>query len=204
MSSNAPTGPSAATPTRRRLMRSLAWATPTVIVSTASPAFAASSVVCPTTPPATAWTTTTTGDLGPTGSGGFGWNTSSPYQFNEYRDNGSTAQNLVITTSTTVNLVAGTTHTLDVPFSWGYGNRIADQSTPQTVTLTIGNTQVFSIATRSPSLGVAGSTTQVAGTYTATTTGPVTMQLTFTVSPKTKDANDDVVITAPVFTRCVR
>lgn len=194
----------APTPSRRRLMRGAAWAVPTVIVTSAAPAFAASPVACPPTPTPGAWTTSHSGTLGPTTTGGYGWSPSEPYNFNEYQDNGSSSATLVITTTTTINVISGTTYTLNTPMTWGYGNGNASQSTTQTVALSIDTTQVFSVTSRSSQLGAAGTTTNVPGTYTANSTGPVTMRLTFTLAPKTQQANDDFTVFAPKFTRCMR
>lgn len=191
--------------TRRTVARGALWAVPTMVVATASPALAASPVPCFVVPPPPQWTTPAiSGTLGNEGSGGFGWSTGSPYNFNEYRDNGSATEPLVITTTATVNVISGATYTMTTPVQWNYGNSFQSQSTPQSVTLTIGSQQVFSVTTRSSALGPTNSTTQVAGTYTATSTGPVSMTLTFTLTPRSKSANDDMIVTVPTFTSCTR
>lgn len=191
--------------TRRTVARGALWAVPTMVVATASPALAASSVPCIVVPPPPKWTKPeVSGTLGIPTSGEYGWNDSTPYNFNEYRDNGSTTQPLVITTTATVNVIGGATYIMRTPVQWNYGNGQRDSSTTQSVTLTIGSQQVFSVTTRSSALGPTNSKTQVAGTYTATSTGPVSMTLTFTLTPRSKSANDDMIVTVPTFTSCTR
>ena len=189
---------------RRQLARAAAWTTPVLFIGAAAPAIAASPVNCPSVPTPSSWSTSYSGTLGLASSGGYGWNSSTPYNFNEYRDNGSTSQTLTITTSTTITVTAGVTYNLSSQVFWGYGNGVAGSSTPQTVALSIGGSSVFSVATRSTALGASGSTTTVPGTYTATTTGSVTMTLTFTLSALTRAANDDVVVYMPSFTSCTQ
>lgn len=188
---------------RRRLVKNLAWVTPAVVVGAPAPAFAASPVPCPTMPPGNTWSTTYSGTLGTSTSGGFGWNAEPPYNFNVYRDNGSTSDTLVFTTRTSVDLQAGVTYTLSTPIWWGYGNSQASRSTPLTVSLRIGATDVFSVATRTAPLGTPGESTLVR-TYTATSSGPTEVRLRFSVSPRTRQSNDDIILTMPSFTRCVR
>lgn len=188
---------------RRRLVRNLAWVTPAIVVGAPAPSFAASPVPCPTMPPGNTWSTTYSGAPGATSSGGFGWNAEPPYNFNVYRDNGSTSDTLVFTTTTEVDLQAGVAYTLSTPIWWGYGNGQASQSTPLTVSLRIGATDLFSVPTRTAPLGTPGNSTLVR-TYTATSSGPTTVRLRFSVSPRTQQANDDIRLTLPSFTRCVR
>lgn len=190
--------------TRRTVARGALWAVPTMVVATASPALAASSVPCIVVPPPPQWVTSYVGTFGISTSGGYGWSTGSPYNFNEYRDNGSATEPLVITTTATVNVIGGATYTMTTPVQWNYGNSFQSQSTTQSVALTIGSQQVFSVTTRSSPLGPTNSTTQVPGTYTATDSGPVSMTLTFTIAPRTSSANDDMIVTVPTFTSCMR
>lgn len=189
---------------RRGLAKGAAWATPVIALGALAPAYAASPVPCPQLPTPSSWTTTVSGTLGPDSSGGYGWNATAPYRFDVYRDNGSTTAPLTITTSTTLAVRSGVTYTLNTPIYWGYGNGVAAQSTAQSVSLTFGPQNVFTATTRSGQLSTPGNTA-IASSYTAGTTGNITVTLTFTVTARgSRAANDDIILTMPSFTRCAQ
>lgn len=215
--------------TRRQIALASAWATPVLVVGAAAPAYAASGP-CPTLPvTASGWTLTSTGSFnGTVGAGTSGyctsWNNNPPFgpatfAFTSGLDNSSSTSTATVTTTATVAITAGVTYTIGtLSIGAGYGGGVASSSSGQSVTLSLntptGTQTVFSGNTRSG--GGAGVTTltntagnssrqnytPTSASYKATTSGTMTVVLTFVIQPLSAGVvySDDISIALPTIT----
>lgn len=185
-------------PARRTVVRGAAWAAPTIVLGSAAPAWAASPVACPDIPALSSWTRTIAGTFVP-GTGG-------DKRFsNAIRVDGDSQDGAVTVTFTTaIQMTAGTTYSLSPSVKWNYGQNKSDASAPQSARLTIGSQTLFDVTTQLAPLTAPGET-QFPSTYTPTTTGAVTVTLTFIVSARgTRSFSDDITVTIPAFSSCTR
>lgn len=202
---------------RRTLTHGTAWAVPVVILGSRAPATAASP--CPRLPTVSSgWTTTGTNLDCTAGQGSSGyvtnWNGSPPAALTSgfaFTSGCNARQGLAatVTTSTTIDVVSGTTYRFDqLVIGAGYGNNNSATSMAQTIRVSIGGTQIFYGSTRA----LTGATTLRIGSsqtydtsavaYTPTTSGQVTVTFSFTLSAttSTRPASDDIAIRLPVLT----
>lgn len=193
-----------ATPSRATVVKGAAWAIPTIAVAGAVPAFAASRP-CPSVPSGSQWTTTYSGTLGSTSSGSYAWNAAGT-QWSVYRDNGSSANTLTFTTSTTISgLIVNQTYTMQLSIRWGYGNGVANQSNGGSARVNIGGMTRLNRATRTSGDGGLGTSPGVSNysiTFTANATS-MPLQYQVVLNPRTLQASDDFVFTAPTFSNCI-
>lgn len=187
---------------RRTLAKGAAWAIPVIAMGAQAPAMAASPVACPAIPTPSGWTTTTAGTSGGSGTGSYGWTTTAPYSFSEVRDAAS-GKTFTVTTTTSVAVMAGVTYTINTSVTFNYGSNNASISKPQTCSLAMGGTTIFSYTTGSSPLTTPYSAVPVSGTYKATSTGMVALTFTFAVQAPGSGGNDDVTVTLPTFSSCV-
>ncbi|WP_145229890.1 hypothetical protein [Rudaeicoccus suwonensis] len=187
---------------RRTLAKGAAWAAPVLVLSSQAPVFAASPVPCPAVPTPTGWTMTTSGSPGSTTTGGYGWTSTAPYSFSEVQDAAS-RKTFTVTTTTSVGVTAGVTYTINTNVTFNYGSNNANTSKPQTCSLVMGGTTIFSYTTGSSPLTTPYSAVPVSGTYQATSTGLVALTFTFAVQAPGSGGNDDVTVTLPTFSNCV-
>ncbi|WP_392424029.1 hypothetical protein [Barrientosiimonas humi] len=206
-----------ATLDRRALTRGATWTVPVMMVGSVAPATAASR--CPQlSGTASGWTTTATGLDCTAGQGTSGyvtnWNNSPPAALGSGFSftsgcNARTTGPATVTTTTTINVVAGVTYSFDqLIIGAGYGNNNANTSVLQTIRVSIGGTQIFYGATRSTTgattlrIGASQAYNTSGTTFQPTTSGSVTVTIAFTMpaTTSTRPASDDISIRLPVLT----
>ena len=173
-----------------------------VVVSATAPAFAASPVVCPIVPSGGSWSPTTfTGTLA-TKADSYGWDDGS---WVVYRDNGSTTQPLVFTSSSpSIPVAPSATYRGSFAYTWGYGNGQASQSAQGTFQILINNVVVKTLSRPGTPL----TTTAQPVTYmvpSRTTSIVVTYRYIISAqgsSPNTRPASDDITAGRFIFTQC--
>jgi hypothetical protein len=210
---SADTTPSA--PSRRHLMKGIAWAAPAAAVAVAAPAMAASSpAACPTINAPADWTLTKptygvfkNGDAqAPVTMVRTGVYGNEFFQADESLDPDDYAQ---LTYATTMPVVAGTSYAFTFFAGANYGNYDSTTSVPAEIGLIVDGATIWTGNTREKA-GAATLPNTAAATddlsygkyivnYTATATGTVPVTLLFTAGGGSTAtiATDDVYITVP-------
>lgn len=216
---------------RRALTAGAAWAVPTVVLSSAAPALAASSVACPVMPTdATAWRR---GVSGTVNGGAAGW---SGGRLEFKTDANQSSGTATVTYAATVAVVAGTSYemTFILQVAPGYATVAPSSCIAVTsnldITASVGS-QTQTLVTATSNATNAGSRTVVApnvrctsggtgysnfGAYTVdnasitqhkvftpTTSGTMTLRIIFSLPATTAGNNDDWRVT-PSFRSCTR
>ncbi|UVY83780.1 hypothetical protein NLU66_16460 [Brachybacterium sp. NBEC-018] len=215
---------------RRTLARGAAWTAPTVIAATAAPAIAASPVSCPTMPIGASWVRTASGTVNTapaswsgsrlqvltdanrsTGTSAITFTTTVPVQqgytygisftlqtAKGYMNPSSSCTTVptqfratATTGSSTVTLANATTAT-------GNPSGLTSVAPPVNCTTGIGNG-----VSQFGSDGTVGTTKVITSSFTATTTGSMTLTMVFSLPATTSGNNDDWRVT-PAFTTCSR
>ena len=194
-------------PTRRRVVRDVAWALPTIVLASAAPAAAASPAPCPAIPAAAAWAVSFSNFNPFPNSGPLGWGSDAVNgsKFQVVRDNGSMVANAVATTSTSITVTAGVTYNFSLRVYAGPGNPVPNGNA--TIAVAVAGQTIFSGHTQTGA-GVAlqetGDFVAYAASYPATTSGLVGLSITVVDAPLAGvgASTDDISILLPSLSSC--
>lgn len=194
-------------PRRRELLKTAAWATPSMMLATAAPAFAASTDRCvpeddgrSMTLGGHAWTMVS-GAL-KTDENETGWLDAD--EFRSWDNNASTSEPAVFDAVTTFDAAAGATYEISLEVTVGAGTSPVGRNTQQVqidVLAGAGEHKIVWVnATQEWAEELEGFTNQYtwdtaavpySATFTATEAGQATLRCRFTL-PETPDVNDDI------------